>query len=128
MSKRAQIVTRLAQVAAMRPGTLWDGLAQVGVIAAYWPELRSDERRKIRSASLRLDGLIERRRCRKTRTWVGIYRSAEAGIETDPDPELRYSLVCEDHGSVVCVGSVQRARQEASDSTGWCDDCRNGGG
>jgi hypothetical protein len=53
---------------------------------------------------------------------VGLYRSREAGIESDP--EYPYTTVCEDHNTCVCHETRRSAEQCLSHPEMWCDDCR----
>lgn len=56
---------------------------------------------------------------------VGLYRSAEAGMETDP--EYPYSTVCESHGTLVSHETRRAADQGLSHPEMWCDQCREQG-
>ena len=119
MSARSQFVAKLARVAGAEATTLGEALFQVGLIAHHWPNLRPDERRKLRAAALRYSGLIEQKTCRRTGTLMGIYDSIAQGIET-PDGsktdsadfvrgrwQLKYTVVCEKHSTCVCVASLR---------------------
>lgn len=68
-------------------------------------------------------GLVEQRRARSTGTQVGLYRSAEAGLEADP--ELPWAVVCEDHGGIVCTATRAQARTAMSGPDEWCPRCSN---
>lgn len=70
----------------------------------------------------RRDGCLELRTSRATGTLVGLYRSAEAGMETDP--ETPYTTVCEEHHTLVCHSTLALARENLPDPRGWCDECR----
>lgn len=52
---------------------------------------------------------------------VGIYRSDEAGLESDP--ELPWSVVCEAHGGIISTQS-RRFAESAAASTDWCPTCQ----
>lgn len=52
-------------------------------------------------------GYIASRRNELNRGWVVIYRSDEAGI----DVGAKYAVVCELHGTMTGVSSVQKARR-----------------
>ncbi len=65
-------------------------------------------------------GVVESRRRRLSGTVVTIYRSLEAGIESDPD--LPYSTVCEDHGVITCHPTLAQARRHAP-VAGGCEVC-----
>lgn len=70
-------------------------------------------------------GCVKLSYCRRgTGTLVGVYRSAEAGMEEDP--ATPWSVVCEPHGSIVSVHSRRAAFAVSADSTEFCDDCRDG--
>lgn len=84
------------------------------------PHMRARIRVRGTEAAVR-DGCIELRTTRKG-TPVGLYRSAEAGMETDPDHP--YSTVCEAHGSLVCHETRRSAEQCLSHPEMWCDECR----
>ena len=70
-------------------------------------------------------GLVQYRRARQSGTFVGIYRSLEAGIESDPD--LPWATVCEPHAGVVCHRTLELARRFAPVPLDWCPTCQNGG-
>lgn len=53
---------------------------------------------------------------------VGVYKSVEAGLESDP--ATPWSVVCEEHHTLVCVESRRAADSTARDTTNFCDDCR----
>lgn len=67
-------------------------------------------------------GLLEQRLCRRTKTLVGLYNSAESGIEMDP--ELPFTTVCEEHHNLVCHPTRQIARSMLSVPDEWCEECR----
>jgi hypothetical protein len=69
-------------------------------------------------------GLIRTVRSRQTGHLVSLYRAAAAGIENDPDPALRYAMVCEAHAGVVCVESQARGLAELPRPNGWCPTCQ----
>ena len=77
--------------------------------------VRSDE-------ALERAGCVLLRTTRSGRT-VGLYRSVEAGIETDPDH--RWSTVCEVHGGVVCHATRRNAELSLSHPEEWCPDCQD---
>lgn len=66
-------------------------------------------------------GLINMRKCRATGFKVGLYRSAESGLEEDP--EYPYSTVCEEYGSIVCHATLRLARDSMSYPE-WCGECQ----
>lgn len=53
---------------------------------------------------------------------VGLYRSLEAGIESDPAHP--YTTVCEDHNTCVCYETRRDAESCLSHPEMWCDQCR----
>jgi len=65
-------------------------------------------------------GLVEMRKCRVTKDYIGVYRSAEAGLEADPD--LPWSTVCESHSYIVSHSTLANARAAAS-YPDWCEEC-----
>jgi len=67
-------------------------------------------------------GCVEIRRSRLTGTLVGLYRSAEAGMEADP--EWPWTTVCEAHHTLVSHATRKLARENLPDPCGWCDECR----
>lgn len=69
------------------------------------------------------DGCEKITRARATGTLVGLYRSVEAGIETDPDSP--WSTVCEEHHAVVCHETRRGAELAMARPDDWCDDCRD---
>lgn len=70
-----------------------------------------------------LGGCVQQRKCRATKMLVGIYSSYEAGMESDP--ELPWSVVCETHGAIVCTETLYAAQRTATDTTNFCDECRD---
>jgi hypothetical protein len=69
-------------------------------------------------------GLIRTVRSRQTGNLISLYRSAEARIEDDPDPDLRYAMVCEAHGGVTCVATRARGLAELPYPNDWCPTCQ----
>lgn len=67
-------------------------------------------------------GCVELRKTRSGRQ-VGLYKSAEAGIEADPDHP--WATVCEDHGGVVCHPTRAAAEASLSQPESWCPDCQD---
>lgn len=61
------------------PRTRGEAIAQVALVAAVWPRLDANGRRKVRTAAERLAGLVERRTDRRTGQRIGVY-SAESGL------------------------------------------------
>lgn len=71
--------------------------------------------------------VFERAGCLELRTTrkgvpVGLYRSLEAGIESDP--EYPYTTVCEAHNTCVCHETRRAAEQSLAYPESWCDQCR----
>jgi hypothetical protein len=67
-------------------------------------------------------GLLKTRKNRETGFYVSLYRSAESGMENDPD--LPYATVCEQHATLVCHKTRKSAEGWLSDPRGWCEECR----
>lgn len=67
-------------------------------------------------------GCVRLRVARATRTVVGVYRSDEAGWESDPD--LPWTTVCEEHSALVCHSRRVDADRYAAHPDDWCEDCR----
>lgn len=109
----------------------WTRAARLITRCAQSPLVTAEGRKKLRAAAARCRkaalpnhaGLVAIRTARTTGTKVGLYRSAEAGIETDP--ECGWSTVCEAHHQVVChrTRSLAEAAMPAPDD--WCDECRH---
>lgn len=68
------------------------------------------------------NGCVQLRTSRIRCVEVGIYRSQEAGMECDPT--LPWSVVCEQHGTLVSTETLELARAVAPDPLNWCDECR----
>lgn len=68
------------------------------------------------------DGCVQLRTCRATGVEVGIYRSLEAGMESDP--ATPWSVVCEKHATLVSTETKAQALSTATDTRYWCDECR----
>lgn len=52
---------------------------------------------------------------------IAIFASVASGIESDP--ELPWSVSCEDHNTCVCTPTLDAARRCKTDD--FCDDCRD---
>ncbi len=113
---------RAAAVAAMAPDNLGDAFVQIAFIAAVYDRASPSQRAALRVAAAGEAGLLRRARSRKTGTTTAVYRAEEQGIESDP--EFPYAVVCETHGTIVCVGTRRQAFDTAPDPTQFCDDCR----
>lgn len=70
-------------------------------------------------------GRVELRRARSTGTMVGLYRNAESGMESDP--ETPWSVVCEEHGCLVCVATREIGRASMNCPDDWCPQCSGEG-
>lgn len=81
--------------------------------------------RVVGTEAVERDGCIELRTTRKG-TQVGLYRSREAGMESDP--EYPYSTVCEAHNTLVCHSTRKAAEQSLPHPEMWCDECREAQG
>ncbi len=68
------------------------------------------------------EGCVLLRRARATGTLVGLYRSDEAGMESDP--ESPWATVCEQHHAIVCHATRANAVLAMPIPHDWCDDCR----
>jgi len=53
---------------------------------------------------------------------VGLYRSDDAGIESDP--ETPWATVCEEHGGVVCYETRKAAESYVAHPEQWCPVCQ----
>lgn len=80
---------------------------------------RLERAREVASRS----GCIKIRRARATGTEVGLYRSKDAGIESDP--EYPWTTVCEEHGACVCHEKKAGALLAMACPDDWCDECRS---
>jgi hypothetical protein len=77
-----------------------------------------DAERKVRT------GCVSLHFCRRgTGPLTGVYRSAEAGMETDH--EYPWSVVCEAHHTLVSTETRAAADSTATDTRNFCDDCRD---
>lgn len=63
------------------------------------------------------------RRARSTGTLVGLYRAAEAQLDTDGGP---WVTVCEEHGCLVNHTSRRLAVRHLPYPAGWCEACAAG--
>jgi hypothetical protein len=68
-------------------------------------------------------GLILTRKNRITGYYVSLYRSEDAGIESDP--ETPYTTVCEQHGTCVCHSTRKLAEGHMAGSFDWCGYCQS---
>jgi hypothetical protein len=67
-------------------------------------------------------GAVLFRKARSTGTHVGLYRSDESGIESDPD--YPWSIVCEEHAGVTCHRTRKDAESYLSHPEEWCPTCQ----
>jgi hypothetical protein len=67
-------------------------------------------------------GCLVLRYVRSTGALIGLYRSAEAGIESDPTTP--WATVCEDHSTLVCHQTRTSAETALPYPQEWCEDCR----
>ena len=67
-------------------------------------------------------GLVQYRKARQTGTYVGVYRSAEAGLD-DGDGATPWTTVCEEHSQTLACESRKQALYFASAPLDWCQDC-----
>lgn len=68
-------------------------------------------------------GLILSRKNRTMGFYTSLYKSDEAGIESDP--ELPYTTVCEQHGLLVCHSTRRLAMMSLSQPYEWCAYCQD---
>jgi hypothetical protein len=82
-----------------------------------------EKRNQLRDAiaSHEPEGRVECRRARSTGTLVGLYRSGEGGLEDDP--ELPWTVVCEDHSALVSMATREQGRTAMSCPEDWCPYC-----
>ena len=66
-------------------------------------------------------GCVQLRYCRDTGFLVGVYRSAEAGIEADPASP--WTTLCEKHGLCCCHPNKRLALSHAA-MPEWCAECQ----
>lgn len=127
-TERSRFCRQLARLAGARPAVLWEAFYQVGTIAHHWPNLRTDEKKKIEAAASPLAGFIERNRSRATGLHYTIFDSVAQGLE-EPDLEngrnqAKYTVICDTHSTCVCVSSLRTARTAAANPD-FCDECRD---
>lgn len=67
-------------------------------------------------------GCRELRRARSSGARIGIYVAAEAHLRRDPRRD-RWSLLCEDHGTVANAPALTTARYWLARPEVWCEDC-----
>lgn len=84
--------------------------------------VQSRDRLKVALRGCEPAGRVEVRRARATGTLVGLYRSVEGGMENDP--ELPWSVVCEDHSCLVSTATRATARSAMACPNDWCPVCR----
>jgi hypothetical protein len=133
-----KIVENLEILVSYRAPTLGDAFMVVAAIAGAWPTLTRAEKRKVRLSALSYSGLIDMRRCRRTGFKVGLYDSVAQGIERQTKDEmansefsadydrgrwqLKYTVVCEEHGTCVCVPSISNGRTLMAFPS-FCEEC-----
>jgi len=67
-------------------------------------------------------GCVTLRRAYSTGTIVGLYRSLDAGLESDP--EYPWSTICEEHGGVSHQATLALATESLRHPEKWCPDCQ----
>lgn len=67
-----------------------------------------------------LAGCVQQTRTRKGGILVGIYRNDQAKLDEAAGP---WSVVCEDHGTIIGHGSLSFARDMAACPHEWCEIC-----
>lgn len=125
LSRRQMALARqLAAHPPVDPAAAWEAVC---LVAAAWARAKPHQRAALRTAALGIAGLVQRRRCRATGVEVGIY-NAECGLfeasEGGADGDGRYAVICEPHGTLVIVSTLDLAREVATDTLNFCDDCR----
>ena len=50
----------------------------------------------------------------------GLFEASEGGADGDG----RYAVICEAHGTLVIVSTLDLGREVATDTRNFCDDCR----
>lgn len=70
-------------------------------------------------------GCVRLGRARQTGRLVGVYRSRDAGLDEGEPGEFStaWSVVCEEHGAIVGLGTRKDAELAAADPLGFCEDC-----
>lgn len=66
-------------------------------------------------------GRVECRRNRVTGARVGLYHTGQAQLDEDSG---KWSIICEDHGSILSLDTMSAARSHMADVAGWCEYCR----
>lgn len=117
----AVVVPRLVELVQIRPATMGQAFAIVAYIATARPRLSASQLERIRIASMQRAGLVSLRRNRRSRTMIGIY-SEKAGAGLECDSSLPWSVVCEDHGTLVSCSTLEEARGAAS-CPDFCETC-----
>lgn len=121
MTLTAAFHKRVCDLAASLPMDIGDAFLQIGVVAAAYARMSPRQREQVRLAALGYVGLLQMRRARSTGTMVGVYNRDGMGTGED---ELKYTTVCEDHGTLVGHPSLALAKSHAPCPEGWCDECR----
>jgi len=124
MTARSMAFKWLVRLVSAEPATLGEALFQVGWVAHRWPNLRGDERTKLKATSIGHEGLVEQRKCRATGFLVGLYKTVDQASQQEADEAGRYSVVCEEHSTVVCVSSLSMGRYTMAHPAHFCDECR----
>lgn len=65
-------------------------------------------------------GVRQYSRNRRTGHLVGVYDGVAAGLDTDAG---RWSLVCEEHSTVIAFATLVSARAHAAVPDHWCEPC-----
>lgn len=67
-------------------------------------------------------GLVSMSKCHRTKSLVGVYNVAQAGLSTDED--FPWSTVCELHDHLAGFKTLPLAKAAASDPDTFCDECK----
>lgn len=69
-----------------------------------------------------LAGCVVQKKCRRTRTLIGIYHAEQAGI--DCDEANPWATVCEAHNQFVTHPTLKLAMDHSAVPDEWCSDCK----
>lgn len=67
-----------------------------------------------------LAGCVVQRKSRVTKHLVGLYNTAQAGLDIDAG---EWTTVCEEHSCTVGHRTYALALSHLGDPTGWCEEC-----
>lgn len=117
-----ELMAKLVTMVRAYHDDVWSALGAVGVLETVRPRCTPSQWKRLKLESTRCTGIKARRRARITGTIVSVYDSKAQGLEDDVGCE--WSVVCEDHSTIVCFSTLRAAIDCMPAPHSFCDGCR----